>query len=451
MQVVAKDIDLKAMKRIPKTMINKLNLIISRNEKNELLVFTDKITTDKKVYINFIFSGDIKFEKMDKNNILQLLKIYNESKDDSILNENSIQEELENILLSAVKRGCSDIHMEPQVYYTVIRFRINGELFFFNKLENNQYLSIVNRIKVLGSMDIANRIEPQDGKMFISKETERIDIRISSIPTTNGEKLVLRILYKDESLNKISNLNFSEFQLKKISKLLKLKKGMIIINGPTGSGKSTTLYALLNEFDKDKYNISTIEDPVEVEIPLITQSNINEKIGFGFAQALKYILRQDPDVILVGEIRDEETAKMAVRSAITGHKVLTTVHTSFGNEVKSRLLNMGVDSYLLEDCLSGVITQRLIKILCSNCKIRCLKEFDGAERVLYIANGCEKCSNTGYEGRTVVAEVVDFTNCKNIEWGQELLLSVKKLALEGKITIDDYNLFKDGEGLSDIV
>lgn len=451
MKIVAKDIDLKAMKRIPRTMINKLNLIIVRNEKNELLVFTDKITADKKVYINFIFSGNIKFEKMDKANIINLLKIYNENKEDSILNENSIQVELENILLSAVKTGCSDVHMEPQVYYTLIRFRINGELAFFDKIANEQYLSIVNRIKVLGSMDIANRIEPQDGKMFINKERERIDIRISSIPTTNGEKLVLRILYKDESLNKISNLNFSEFQLKKISKLLKLKKGMIIINGPTGSGKSTTLYALLNEFDKDKYNISTIEDPVEVEMPLVTQSNINEKIGFGFAQALKYILRQDPDIILVGEIRDEETAKMAVRSAITGHKVLTTVHTSFGSEVKGRLLNMGVDSYLLDDCLTGVITQRLIKILCSSCKTEYLKEFDGIQRTLYAANGCERCSNTGYEGRTVVAEVVDFTNYKNIDWGQELLSSVKKLVLEGKVTIEDYSLFKDGEGLSDIV
>lgn len=451
MNIVKEIVDKKAMRRIPKTMIIKLNMVIVRDQDDQLLAFTDKITEDKKLYLNFVFSRDIKFKKVDKRKVLNMLKEYNSERESMLLNDNHIERELDKILEDAVRRGSSDIHIEPELYYTNIRYRVNGELIIVDRISKEEYSSIVNRIKVLADMDIANRLEPKDGKMFASIGVERFDIRVSSMPTTNGEKIVLRVLYKDENLNKIENLNFSNKQLNDINKLLSFKKGMIVINGPTGSGKSTTLYALLNELDKEKYNICTIEDPVEFEIPLITQSNINEKIGFNFAKALKYILRQDPDVILIGEIRDEETAKMAVRSAITGHKVLSTIHTSSGKEVYSRLLNMGVDSYLLEDSLIGVITQRLIKTLCDDCKVEHKYEIDGVIRVLYRECGCDKCNGTGYSGRIAISEVVNLTGNKEIAWGKELLSSAKKLVVDGKITFDDYILFKDGEGISDSI
>ncbi|WP_084748540.1 GspE/PulE family protein [Clostridium mediterraneense] len=452
-------IDSAAMKRIPKTMAVKFNLVMIRDEDDRIVAYTDKINNDKQLYLNFIFAREIKFKKGERKAILSMIKTYYDNRQVDLLNGNFIEKRLDKILEDAVKSSSSDIHIEPYRDFANIRFRINGELILIERISISDYLSLVNRIKVLSAMDIANKLEPQDGKMTVCLDENNYDVRVSSIPTTNGEKLVLRVLYKDVNLNNIEKLNFSDKQRKTLEKLIGLKRGIIIINGPTGSGKSTTLYACLNSLDKQKLNISTVEDPVEFEIPMVIQSNVNEKIGFSFSKALKYILRQDPDVILVGEVRDEETAKMAIRAAVTGHKVFSTIHTSTGREVYYRLLNMGVDQYLIDDALVGVITQRLIKVLCDDCKEKIDKrEFKKLNlygiKELYRHKGCEKCNYTGYKGRTIVAEVVDLVNkdktfIDNYKWGKEMYESINELLKDGKISIEDYLLFKNGELLID--
>lgn len=451
MNITREIVDTKSMRRIPKTMMNKLNIVIARDEEDKLIALTDKATVDKKLYLNLVFSRDIRFKEIDKKKVTTMIKEYQTEREKFLINDNYIEKELDKMIDDAISRGSSDIHIEPEKYYANIRYRINGDLVEVNRLSKEEYHSIINRIKVLAAMDIANRLEPQDGKMSVKLGIEVYDVRVSSIPTTNGEKLVLRILYKDANLNKVENLNFDKEQLESLDKLLKLKKGMIIVNGPTGSGKSTTLYACLNQLDKFKLNICTVEDPVEFDLENITQSNVNERVGFDFHKALKHILRQDPDVILVGEIRDEQTAKMATRSAITGHKVLSTIHTSAGNEVYHRLLNMGVDKYLLDDALVGIITQRLIKVLCDECKEEHSYEIDGEIKSLYKNKGCSSCNGTGYSNRTVIAEVIDITKYKNshIPWGKQMTKALKHLLIEGKITLEDYILFKESEGLSD--
>ncbi len=452
-------IDSAAMKRIPKTMAVKFNLVMIRDENDRIVAYTDKINNDKQLYLNFIFAREIKFKKGERKAILSMIKTYYDNRQVDLLNGNFIEKRLDKILEDAVKSSSSDIHIEPYRDFANIRFRINGELILIERISISDYLSLVNRIKVLSAMDIANKLEPQDGKMTVCLDENNYDVRVSSIPTTSGEKLVLRVLYKDVNLNNIEKLNFSDKQRKTLEKLISLKRGIIIINGPTGSGKSTTLYACLNSLDKQKLNISTVEDPVEFEIPMVIQSNVNEKIGFSFSKALKYILRQDPDVILVGEVRDEETAKMAIRAAVTGHKVFSTIHTSTGREVYYRLLNMGVDQYLIDDALVGVITQRLIKVLCDDCKEKIDKrEFKKLNlygiKELYRHRGCEKCNYTGYKGRTIVAEVVDLVNkdktfIDNYKWGKEMYESINELLKDGKISIEDYLLFKNGELLID--
>lgn len=452
-------IDSAAMKRIPKTMAVKFNLVMIRDEDDRIVAYTDKINNDKQLYLNFIFAREIKFKKGERKAILSMIKTYYDNRQVDLLNGNFIEKRLDKILEDAVKSSSSDIHIEPYRDFANIRFRINGELILIERISISDYLSLVNRIKVLSAMDIANKLEPQDGKMTVCLDENNYDVRVSSIPTTSGEKLVLRVLYKDVNLNNIEKLNFSDKQRKTLEKLISLKRGIIIINGPTGSGKSTTLYACLNSLDKQKLNISTVEDPVEFEIPMVIQSNVNEKIGFSFSKALKYILRQDPDVILVGEVRDEETAKMAIRAAVTGHKVFSTIHTSTGREVYYRLLNMGVDQYLIDDALVGVITQRLIKVLCDDCKEKIDKrEFKKLNlygiKELYRHKGCEKCNYTGYKGRTIVAEVVDLVNkdktfIDNYKWGKEMYESINELLKDGKISIEDYLLFKNGELLID--
>ena len=444
-------LDTKATGRIEKTMMKKFNLVIARDENHRLIALTDKETSEKKLYLNSLFLRDIPFKEINKKKVASMVNEYQNERGKFIINGNYIERELDKLIDDAVLKGSSDIHIEPERNYSNIRYRINGDLVEINRLSKEEYSSIINRIKVLSNMDIANKLEPQDGKMSVKLGLKVYDVRVSSIPTTNGEKLVLRILYKDESLNKIENLNFSKEQIEILDKLLRMKKGMIIVNGPTGSGKSTTLYACLNKLDKFKLNICTVEDPVEFDLDNITQSNVNEKIGFDFHKALKHILRQDPDVILVGEIRDEQTAKMATRSAITGHKVLSTIHTSSGNEVYYRLLNMGVDKYLLDEALVGIITQRLIKTLCDECKKEYIYEIEGEKKLLYKNVGCTNCNSTGYSKRTVVAEIIDLTKYKDkeIPWGEQIVKSLEKLLFDGKITYEDYLLFKESEDISD--
>ena len=450
-----KDIDLSFMKGITKEMARDMNIISARGEENKIYFYTDKETEVKKSYLALLFDKKIEFIKGDKDEIKFLInKCY------SIEASTNITEDNFYILIEdAIKMRASDIHIEPKSQWTNIRFRIDGDLRLINKIQKSEYEILVNKIKVKGNMNISDKLKAQDGKIsFFSNGNLSYDLRVSSLPTVYGEKIVIRILYKREDLLSIEKLNFTDYQKEKIKRILSFKNGMVVINGPTGSGKSTTLYALLNSIDKDGINISTIEDPIEFELDGVTQTNVNEKVNLTFSTGLKYILRQDPDVILIGEIRDEETAKIAVRASITGHKVYSTIHANNSSNIFSRLLDMGVERYLLDEALKGVITQRLVRTLCEKCKEEVCINDDKYKflrgKTIFKAKGCMECNYTGIKGRTMVSKVTISDkklrkHYKNDE--NELLESCKNLLLQGQISLEEYILFKESEMLNEEV
>lgn len=317
------------------------------------------------------------------------------------------------IINQAINKRASDIHIEPFEYLVKIRYRIDGILYEVKNLPKEIYPPLCTRLKLLSSIDITEKRIPQDGKFEHLWRGERYDIRVSSLPTTYGEKLVMRILYKNKGISKLESLGFSEDISKLLRNILNSPYGILLVTGPTGSGKSTTLYAMLNELDKKSKNIITIEDPVEYDIPGVNQVNVNTKAGLTFSSGLRSILRQDPNVIMLGEIRDEETAQIAVRAAITGHLVISTLHTNDSISAISRLIDMGVPKYLISDALICSIAQRLVRLLCPNCKVK-YKPSSSEREVLCIDSGvelfkpkgCGCCNYTGYEGRTVVYELL---------------------------------------------
>lgn len=309
-------------------------------------------------------------------------------------------------------------------------------------------------------MDITEKRRPQDGKSLIKVNGKNYDLRLSTIPIIYGEKLVIRILYGEIFNYNIDSLNLNTNQIKKLKKILGLKNGLVIINGPTGSGKSSSLYCILKEINKKDINITTLEDPVEVIIKGINQVSLNRKANITFATGLRSILRQDPDVLMIGEIRDEETANMAVTASLTGHKVYSTIHTKTPQEVYFRLEDMGVKQYLIKDSLIGIISQRLIRVLCDNCKREDIKfYFKGKEVINYKSIGCSNCNYTGYKGRKVVSSVIfiDKEIKKNISNifqeirglnNEEMIDNLNDLLTDGKISVTDYNNFIIEEGIS---
>ena len=360
MKYTIKDIDMKLMENISKNTALEMNLIALKESSGKIFFYTSKEESKKREYLSLLFrEKEINFVIGNKDEIEILIEDCYGGK--SFSKDKFIEEELISLISLGIEKNTSDIHIEPLEEYSNIRFRIDGTLVLVKRIKKNLYENLVNKIKLKADMDISDKLRCQDGKVSFKNYGYDCDLRISSIPSTFGEKLVVRILYKKNEFMNIDNLSLMEEQKNKINKLLKLKHGMVVINGPTGSGKSTTLYALLNSIDKEGINISTIEDPVEFTIEGITQTNVNEKVGLTFANGLKHILRQDPDVILIGEIRDEETAKIAIRASITGHKVYSTIHANSSNEVFNRLLDMGVEGYLVKEGVSSIITQRLVE------------------------------------------------------------------------------------------
>ncbi|WP_315114482.1 GspE/PulE family protein [uncultured Clostridium sp.] len=312
---------------------------------------------------------------------------------------------IDHILTEAIKKGASDIHIDPCSDYIRIRYRIHGSIYDFHKLPLEGYEKVVGRIKVMSDMDTIEKRMPQEGKFQFEYKEEIHDIRVSILPTIKGEKVSIRILYNTFKIIELGNLGFDEEEIIKIKKLLSYSKGMILITGPTGSGKTTTLYGMLNEIYNENNNIITLEDPVEYSIDGINQVNVNNKIGFTFSKGLKSIIRQDPDVIMVGEIRDEETAEISVRASITGHLVMSTIHTSDAPTSLLRLIDMGIPKYLVGDSIVAVIAQRLIKTLCPYCK-----EEDNSVKLgvkIFKSKGCDLCDNVGYLGRTLVYELME--------------------------------------------
>jgi len=321
-------------------------------------------------------------------------------------------------LLTAVKEKASDIHIEPDKKGTRIRYRLDGSLRDLMKPPAGMHAAIVSRVKVIGKMDIAEKRLPQEGRVRIVAEGREIDLRVSSMPTLLGEKLVVRILDKQNLHVRMEELGFREEALETFKRVLRAPHGLVLVTGPTGSGKTTTLYSALDLLRSPERNIVTVEDPVEYQLDMVNQIQVNEHIKMGFARALRSILRQDPDTIMVGEIRDEETARVAVQAALTGHGVLATLHTNDAPGAVARLLDMGLESYLLSSALNGVVAQRLARTICHACS----SKYFPSEHVLADAGldhmggkafrkglGCQRCHDTGFRGRLGIYEVMEVT------------------------------------------
>ena len=325
------------------------------------------------------------------------------------------------ILLDGVKKGASDIHFDPTKDGINIRMRVDGVLYDYAKVPADFKRNMISRIKMIASMNIMETRLPQDGAIKSKIGDKMLDLRVSSLPTHTGEKVVLRILDYSKSLQGLETLGFSEHNLKKIMKMIDMPNGIVLVTGATGSGKSTTVYSILQRLNTREVNIITVEDPVEMEVEGLNQVQSQQEIGLDFATVLRSILRQDPDIIMIGEIRDGETASIAVRASITGHKVLSTIHTNSALNTIERLTDMGVERYLIGTSLNGVISQKLARKLCPNCRIT--RETNDYEKQLFRKvlhkdvdkiydinpDGCEHCFK-GYKGRICIAEVLVITD-----------------------------------------
>ena len=339
---------------------------------------------------------------------------------------------IDSTLEEAVKVGASDIHIEPNENNVVVRYRIDGDLHEKSTFDIASFPSISTRIKILSDIDIAEKRIPQDGHITQFIGNEKYDFRVSTLPTIHGEKFVIRVLDKKIFSLSLAELNFSKQVNETIFKILNHPHGIILLTGPTGSGKTTTLYSFLRELNKPTVNIITVEDPVEFSMDGINQIQVNTKADLTFAASLRSILRQDPDIIMVGEIRDEETAQIAIRAAITGHLVLSTLHTNDAPGAVTRLIDMGIPPYLVSDALVAVISQRLIKRLCPHCRRAVTPTPEQrrslglkADAKIYEKNGCPYCNGTGYRGRLAVHEIMYLND------------DLRELIAKGDVTIDE--------------
>ena len=323
---------------------------------------------------------------------------------------------VDRVLIKAVSVGASDIHFEPYEDEVDVRLRMDGVLHPYTKVSPSRYREIVSRIKIMANLNVAEKRIPQDGKIPLKVGGKDYDVRVSVVPTVYGERTVLRLLDRSRGLLTLEELGFSQEDLPKVERLINKPHGIVLVTGPTGAGKSTTLYAMLLKIKNPKRNILTIEDPVEYQIKGIGQIQVNPKVGLTFASGLRSILRQDPDVIMVGEIRDAETAEIAVQAALTGHLVLSTLHTNDAPSAVTRLADMGVEPFLIASTLEGVISQRLVRKICPHCKVaykpekRILEKLGldpSGDYTFYKGKGCEHCLGTGYRGRIGIFEVLE--------------------------------------------
>jgi general secretion pathway protein E len=303
------------------------------------------------------------------------------------------------LLTQAAKDGASDIHIEPYERSSAVRFRVDGTLREVVQPNKALHAALISRLKIMAELDIAEKRLPQDGRISLRIGGRAIDVRVSTLPSSYGERAVLRLLDKTESKFTLEGLGMSGDVLSSFERVVKQPHGIVLVTGPTGSGKTTTLYASLGRVDTSTTNVLTVEDPIEYELPGIGQTQVNPKIDLTFAKALRAILRQDPDVIMIGEIRDYETAQIAIQASLTGHLVLATVHTNDAPSTVTRLIDMGVEPFLLSSSLLGVLAQRLVRKLCTHCK----RQGDDGH---WHPVGCEHCSMTGYKGRTGVYELM---------------------------------------------
>ncbi|MFW5888660.1 MAG: GspE/PulE family protein [Patescibacteria group bacterium] len=382
----------------------------------------------------------------------------------------------------AIYQDASDVHIEPEEKKVIIRYRIDGVLYDIVTLPKKTHSGIVSRIKILANLKIDEHKMPQDGRFKIYTKKYKISFRVSIIPTFNGEKIVIRLLNESAQMMNLSQLGIQKKELEKVKRNIKKPYGEILVTGPTGSGKTTTLYTILNILNSPKINISTIEDPIEYHISRINQSQINNKVGFTFAQGLRALLRQDPDIIMVGEIRDKETAEIATHASMTGHLILSTLHTNDTVSTISRMNNLGIPSFLIANNINIIIAQRLVRKICPNCiqsyefKEEAAKELNSLfnvdkilktlkeEKVIssekkdirslrfYKGKGCSQCNNTGYKGRVGIYEILE--NTKEItdlivKKGSEAEIK-KQAEKEGMITMIEDAFIKARNGITTI-
>jgi type IV pilus assembly protein PilB len=322
------------------------------------------------------------------------------------------------IVENSFRADATDIHIEPFDKYTRIRIRVNGDLVELMNISSAVHSALTTRFKLISGMNIAEKRIPQDGRFTQVVDGTTLDVRVSSLPMVHGEKIVIRILSTGQiALRKITDLGMSDYNYSLFESMLRVPHGVILVTGPTGSGKTTTLYAALGEIAKPNVNVVTVEDPVEKAIDGINQCQVNQKAGMTFAAALRSILRQDPDVVMIGEMRDTETADIGIRAAITGHLVLSTLHTNDAASTVVRLVDMGVAAYMVATSLIGVIAQRLVKVLCPSCKKPRMSTPEENELMgipnsiqIYEPCGCNECNNTGYRGRTAIHEIIHCTS-----------------------------------------
>ena len=436
------EIDEEAVRKIPESLAKKHTVIAINIQGRRLTVATDDP-------INFNILEDIKMQTgMDTIPVLATKSAINKAigqhysmeNVDSVLesvqqfrNDDDADDESKDrvesapivklattIIENSFRADATDIHIEPFKTYTVIRVRVNGDLVELMKVSNVVHNALTTRLKLISGMNIAEKRIPQDGRFTQTVDGTVLDVRVSSLPTVHGEKIVIRILSTGNiALRKITDLGMSDYNYQLFESMIKCPHGVILVTGPTGSGKTTTLYAALGELAKPNVNVITVEDPVEKAIDGINQVQVNAKAGMTFAAALRSILRQDPDIVMIGEMRDSETADIGIRAAITGHLVLSTLHTNDAASTIVRLVDMGVAPYMVATSLIGVIAQRLVKVLCPKCKKKRFSDREENELMkledvntpipVYEASGCPECNNTGYRGRTAIHEIIHCT------------------------------------------
>ena len=378
-----------------------------------------------------------------------------------LFDESKIVELVNGILGQSNKYQSSDIHIEPREKNIRVRFRLDGRLQDFQILPRDILPSLISRIKILANMDIAETRRPQDGRILFNSSEGRLDLRVSTYPTLYGEKIVLRLLKTTGKLLTLNDLGFDAINEEKFTRLLTGAEGIILVSGPTGSGKTTTLYSTLNIIERPDVNIVTIEDPIEYDMDNVNQAQVNRKSGVTFSSALRTILRQDPDIIMVGEIRDEETVELAIRAALTGHLVFSTIHTNDAASGFTRLLNWGVEPFLITTTVQGIIAQRLVRRICQDCK----GPYEPSEAELirlglnpenpiecFAGKGCLSCRNTGYSGRIALIELLTMDDTIS-----ELVLSnapgyvIRETAMQkGMITMMQDGLNKIRSGITTI-
>jgi type IV pilus assembly protein PilB len=484
-----KSLDLEIIKLLPEAIAKRYGVIPVKLHKNKLTVaMTDPlnvvaiddiclatgyevepvITTEEDMdkalsrYYGVQEQTDKALHELEISNVVERPELQDLKEGTGIGSDAPVVRVVNSIIEQAIYLKASDIHLEPMEDTMRVRFRVDGILKEFMKLPKGSASTVVSRIKIMADMDIAEKRLPQDGRVQLKIGQSEIDLRCSSVPTIFGEKIVMRILDKTNMLIRLDHLGFCSALLKEYKNLIGISYGMILVTGPTGSGKTTTLYATLKEINTIEKNTITIEDPVEYVLEGINQMGVNIKAGLTFASGLRSVLRQDPDIIMVGEIRDSETADIAVRAATTGHLVFSTLHTNDAAGALPRLIDMGVENFLVASALSGVVAQRLVRKICPYCKEtyqllptapeRLFLGFKDEKLIFYRGQGCKECDNTGYKGRIAIQEILHVTSeMRELIMAKASAENIKQLAIEqGMVPLREDGIRKALQGITTI-